>query len=48
MDQTVVEPWFIEKFELHAGLAWQMGIAAARDDRRLDALSRGEAVVEIV
>jgi hypothetical protein len=31
--QTVVEPAFVEKFELHGDLAGQIGIAAARDDR---------------
>ena len=34
VNHTVVEPAFIEKFELHGDLAWQIGIAAARDDRR--------------
>jgi hypothetical protein len=34
VNHTVVEPAFIEKFELHRDLAWQIGIAAARDDRR--------------
>jgi hypothetical protein len=34
VNQTVVELAFIEKFELHGDLAWQVGIAAARDDRR--------------
>src|SRR5260370_13373706 len=34
VNQTVAEPAFIEKFELYADLAWQIGIAAARDDRR--------------
>ena len=29
-----VEPAFVEKFELHGDLAGQIGIAAARDDRR--------------
>src|SRR6266480_4400016 len=34
VNHTVVEPAFIEKFELHRDLAWQIWIAAARDDRR--------------
>src|SRR5215204_6501754 len=34
VNQTVVEPAFIEKLELHSDVAWQVGIAAARDDGR--------------
>jgi len=34
VNQTVAEPAFVEQFELHADVAWQKGIAAARDDRR--------------
>ena len=34
VNHTVLEPAFIEKFELHGDPAWQIGIAAARVDRR--------------
>lgn len=33
MNQPVVEPEFIEKFELHVDFTWQILIAAARNDR---------------